>query len=60
MANLLPMTTTQINSQTQAKKSTKKKQAFPHMDIGTPKVPLRTPNQTKQQHELLSDWDHAS
>jgi hypothetical protein len=54
------MTTTQINSQTQEKKSTKKKQAFPRMDIGTPKVPLRTPNQTKQQHELLSDWDHAS
>ncbi|MFN6566650.1 hypothetical protein [Dendronalium sp. ChiSLP03b] len=55
------MTTTQTNSTTQDKKSAKKRQqSFPAMNIGTPKAPLRKPNKTKQEHELLSDWDHAS
>ncbi|WP_172657221.1 hypothetical protein [Myxosarcina sp. GI1] len=29
------------------------------MDWGTPQVPLRKVKQ-QQQHELLSDWEHAS
>jgi hypothetical protein len=55
------MTTTQTAPKTKEHKSAKKKhQSFPSMDIGTPKVPLRRRNQPKQQHELLSDWEHAS
>jgi hypothetical protein len=46
---------------TENKKSTKqKKQSFPPMDIGSPKVPLRKTKKMKQEHELLSDWEHAS
>jgi hypothetical protein len=53
------MTNTPTNSQTQDSKSTKKKQSFPKTDIGSPKVPLKK-QQIKQQHESLSDWEHAS
>ncbi|MBW4636243.1 MAG: hypothetical protein KME30_31510 [Iphinoe sp. HA4291-MV1] len=56
------MTTLEINSKKQDNKSAKKKQkSFRYTtNIGTPLTPLR-PRQTKQQeHELLSDWDHAS
>ncbi|MBE9006129.1 hypothetical protein IQ259_13975 [Fortiea sp. LEGE XX443] len=46
---------------TENQKSTQKKQqSFPRMDIGTPKVPLRKTKKIKQEHELLSDWEHAS
>ncbi|BAZ50924.1 hypothetical protein NIES4103_35470 [Nostoc sp. NIES-4103] len=54
------MTTTQTSTITQNKRSAKKKQSFPTMDIGTPKVPLRKYKKIKQEYELLSDWDHAS
>lgn len=55
------MTTTQVNSTTQEKKSAKKRQkSFSALNIGTPQAPLRKPHKTKQEHELLSDWDHAS
>ncbi|AFY30888.1 hypothetical protein [Calothrix sp. PCC 7507] len=55
------MTTTQTSVNTQEKKSAKKKQqSFPRMDIGAPQVPLRKSRLQKQQHELLSDWEHAS
>lgn len=55
------MTTTQTPSPTQTKKSPKKRQqSFQHMDIGSPKVPVRKPKKIQQQYELLSDWDHAS
>ncbi|WP_414542868.1 hypothetical protein [Nostoc sp. CCY0012] len=55
------MTTTQIHTPTPEKKSPKRKQqSFDRMDIGSPKVPLRKPKKIQQQHELLSDWDHAS
>ncbi|WP_017653702.1 hypothetical protein [Fortiea contorta] len=54
------MTSTQ-NSSTQSEKiSAKKKQSFPRPDIGTPQVPLRKSKPKQQQHELLSDWEHAS
>ncbi|MBW4561299.1 MAG: hypothetical protein KME32_09090 [Mojavia pulchra JT2-VF2] len=54
------MKTTQTSSTTQEKISTKKRQqSFPRTDIGTPKVPLRK-YKAKQEHELLSDWEHAS
>ncbi|MEC4818843.1 MAG: hypothetical protein SAK29_37050 [Scytonema sp. PMC 1069.18] len=55
------MTTTQINTNQQEHKSTKKRQkSFCPTNIGTPLRPLR-PRQTKQEdHELLSDWSHAS
>ncbi|WP_169218994.1 hypothetical protein [Brasilonema sp. UFV-L1] len=55
------MTILEINSNKQDSKSTKKKQkSFRNTNIGTPLTPLR-PRQMKQQdHELLSDWDHAS
>lgn len=45
---------------TQESKSTKKKQSFPPVDIGTPKVPVRTTKVKNQQSESLSDWEHAS
>ncbi len=46
---------------TQESKSTKKKQSFPSVDVGTPKVPLRKTKAKKtQQSESLSDWEHAS
>ncbi len=55
------MTTTQTSSNTHDKKSAKKRQqSFPTMNIGIPKAPLCKPKKTKQEHELLSDWDHAS
>ncbi|MDZ7957422.1 MAG: hypothetical protein RMY34_05880 [Aulosira sp. DedQUE10] len=53
------MTNTPTNSKTQDSPSAKKKQSFPKTDIGSPKVPLKK-QKTKQQHELLSDWEHAS
>ncbi|BAZ29908.1 hypothetical protein NIES4074_23560 [Cylindrospermum sp. NIES-4074] len=52
------MKTTQTSSKTQAKNSTQKKQQS--VNIGTPQVPLRKPSKTKQEPELLSDWEHAS
>jgi hypothetical protein len=54
------MTSTETNSNTQNKSAKKKQQSFPRVDIGTPKVPLRKSKPQKQQHELLSDWEHAS
>ncbi|MGH8001679.1 MAG: hypothetical protein ACREPR_20200 [Brasilonema sp.] len=55
------MTILEINPNKQDSKSAKKKQkSFHYTNIGTPLTPLR-PSQTKQrEHELLSDWDHAS
>jgi hypothetical protein len=53
------MTTTQTAANKTENKSAKKKQSFPRADIGTPKVPIRQ-HKTKQQQELLSDWNHAS
>lgn len=49
------MTTTSTN-----KSSKKMKNSFTHVDIGTPKVPVRKNKLQKQQRELLSDWEHAS
>ncbi|MBD2515364.1 MAG: hypothetical protein KME52_22210 [Desmonostoc geniculatum HA4340-LM1] len=55
------MKTTEISSTTQENRPTKtKKQSFPGMSIGTPKVPFRKSKKIVQQHELLSDWEHAS
>ncbi|MEA5506712.1 hypothetical protein VB735_27155 [Halotia wernerae UHCC 0503] len=55
------MTTTQTHSTTKDKRSTKKKQqSFPDMNIGNPKVALRKCKHPQQEHELLSDWNHAS
>lgn len=55
------MTTTQTLVAKPDKKSSKKRQhSFPSMDIGTPQVPLRKPKKVTQEHELLSDWEHAS
>jgi hypothetical protein len=55
------MTTTQTISPKQDKKSAKKRQpSFLSADIGTPRVPLRKGKKIKQEHELLSDWNHAS
>lgn len=45
---------------TQETKSAKKKQSFPPVDIGTPKVPVRTTKVKNKQSESLSDWEHAS
>ena len=46
---------------TQESKPKKKKQSFPSLDIGTPKVPVSKTNAKKtQQSESLSDWEHAS
>ena len=44
----------------QERKSTKKKQSFSPVDIGTPKVPVRKTQAKNKQSELLSDWEHAS
>ncbi|MEH2412059.1 hypothetical protein [Nostoc sp.] len=55
------METQQFSSTTQENRPTKtKKQSFPGMNIGTFKVPFRKCKKTAQQHELLSDWEHAS
>ncbi|MEH2271340.1 MAG: hypothetical protein V7K68_23450 [Nostoc sp.] len=55
------METQQISSTTKEKKPTNtKKQSFPGMDIGTPKVPFHKCKKIAQQYELLSDWEHAS
>ncbi len=55
------MTTTQADSITKEKRSAKKKQqSFPGINIGTPKVALRKCKHRQQEHELLSDWNHAS
>jgi len=55
------MTTTQITTNTKENRSVRKKQqSFPGRDIGSPKVPLRKRNKAEQEHELLSDWEHAS
>ncbi|MBW4685303.1 MAG: hypothetical protein KME40_09435 [Komarekiella atlantica HA4396-MV6] len=55
------MTSTQVSTNTKENKSAKKKQQFfTSVAVGSPKVPLRQPNKTKQEHELLSDWEHAS
>jgi hypothetical protein len=54
------MTTMQPSTNTQEKKQDNKRQkSFSSMDIGTPQVPVRK-GQNKQEHELLSDWEHAS
>jgi hypothetical protein len=45
---------------TQESKPKKKKQSFPSLDIGTPKVPVRKTKAKTQQSESLSDWEHAS
>ncbi|MEH2248191.1 hypothetical protein [Nostoc sp.] len=55
------METQQFSSTTQENRLTKtRKQSFFGMNIGTPKVPFRKCKKTAQQHELLSDWEHAS
>ncbi|WP_292763303.1 hypothetical protein [Nostoc sp. NOS(2021)] len=55
------METQQFSSTTQENRPTKtKKQSFPGMNIGSPKVPFRKCKKTAQQHELLGDWEHAS
>ncbi len=55
------MTSTQINSKAKENKSAKKKQqSFAGVDVGSPQVPLRKRNKTRQEHELLNDWEHAS
>ncbi|MBW4671533.1 MAG: hypothetical protein KME60_29935 [Cyanomargarita calcarea GSE-NOS-MK-12-04C] len=53
------MTTTQTDSKKQEHKSSKKKQSFPPVSIGTPRVPVQQ-HKTNHEYELLSDWDHAS
>ncbi len=55
------MKTQQLSSTTLENRPTKtKKQSFPGMSIGTPKVPFPKCHKIAQQHELLSDWEHAS
>ncbi|MEH1826189.1 MAG: hypothetical protein V7L22_12620 [Nostoc sp.] len=56
------MKTQQISPTTQENRPTKttKKQSFPGMNIGSPKVPFRKYQKILQQYELLSDWEHAS
>ncbi|MEA5627829.1 hypothetical protein [Nostoc sp. UHCC 0251] len=55
------MKTQKISSTIQESRPTKtKKQSFPGINIGTPKVPFRKCQKIVQQHELLSDWEHAS
>ncbi|BAY94673.1 MULTISPECIES: hypothetical protein [unclassified Tolypothrix] len=55
------MTNTPTNSKTQGNQSpNKKQQSFPKVDIGSPRVPLKKRQTKPQQHELLSDWEHAS
>ncbi len=54
------MITTQTSSKKAENKSAKKKQQSSHQtDIGTPKIPVRQ-RKMNQQHEVLSDWNHAS
>jgi len=53
------MTTTPTSSKKTENKSAKKKQSSHQADIGTPKVPV-TQRKTNQQHEVISDWNHAS
>ncbi|MBW4615957.1 MAG: hypothetical protein KME21_22275 [Desmonostoc vinosum HA7617-LM4] len=54
------MKTLETSLTTKENKSAKKKQSsFPGI-VGTPKVPFRKRNKAKQEHELLSDWNHAS
>jgi len=53
------MTTTQTSSKKTENKSAKKKQSSNHADIGSPKVPV-CQRKTNQEHEVLSDWNHAS
>ncbi|WP_196516494.1 hypothetical protein [Nostoc sp. WHI] len=55
------MKTPQISLTTQEKRPAKtRKQSFLSMNIGTPKVPFRKHDKKIQEHELLSDWEHAS
>lgn len=56
---VITMTTTQTDINTKAPKSTRKKQSFRNVDIGTPLKPVRQ-RQKKQEYETLSDWSHAS
>jgi hypothetical protein len=49
-----------VMKNTQERKSTKKKQSFSPVDIGTPTVPVRKPQAKNKQSESLSDWEHAS
>jgi hypothetical protein len=49
-----------VMKNTQERKSTKKKQSFSPVDIGTPKVPVRKIQAKNKQSESLSDWEHAS
>ncbi|MDM9382726.1 hypothetical protein QUB80_18700 [Chlorogloeopsis sp. ULAP01] len=53
------MTATQIDLNKQERKTTKKKQAYRNMDIGTPLRPVRQ-RPKQQEHEVLNDWSHAS
>ncbi|MFB2769370.1 hypothetical protein ACE1AT_08770 [Pelatocladus sp. BLCC-F211] len=53
------MTTAQTELNKKAPKSTKRKQSFRNVDIGTPLKPVRQ-RQKKQEYEALSDWSHAS
>ncbi|AVH70585.1 hypothetical protein NLP_1838 [Nostoc sp. 'Lobaria pulmonaria (5183) cyanobiont'] len=55
------MKTQQFSSTILENRPTKtKKQSFPGRSIGNPKVPFRKCHKIVQQHELLSDWEHAS
>ncbi|AUB37131.1 hypothetical protein COO91_03067 [Nostoc flagelliforme CCNUN1] len=54
------MKTQQLTTTQENKPSKTKKQSFPGISIGTPKVPFRQSKKAVQQHELLSDWEHAS
>ncbi|MEH2438623.1 MAG: hypothetical protein V7K25_31265 [Nostoc sp.] len=54
------MKTQQLTTTQENKPSKTKKQSFPAISIGTPKVPFCQSKKTVQQHELLSDWEHAS
>lgn len=55
------MKTQQFSSTTLENRPTKtKKQSFLGKSIGTPKVSFRKSYKIVQQHELLSDWEHAS
>ncbi|NWF60876.1 MAG: hypothetical protein HXY43_16860 [Fischerella sp.] len=54
------MTATQTTLTNQERKSTKKKNSFRNVDIGTPLKPVRQRQPKKQECEVLSDWSHAS
>ncbi|MEH1869143.1 MAG: hypothetical protein V7K69_29680 [Nostoc sp.] len=54
------MKTQQFTTTQENRPSKTKKQSFPGISIGTPKVPFRQSKKTVQQHELLSDWNNAS